>query len=66
MRLLGGDDPKDKNRGKFIRDAVAREILSKGLKGLTIYGSGHCECRGMGFPGEIADQFPGAWARRAD
>ncbi len=63
VRLLAGDDPKETNRGKFIRDAVSREILSKGLKGLAIYGSGHCQCRGMGFPGELEDQYPGRiWA----
>ena len=63
VRVLGGDDPKEPNRGKFIRDAVSREILSKELKGLAIYGSGHCQCRGMGFPGELAGQYPGRiWA----
>ena len=63
VRILGGDDPKEQNRGKFIRDAVAREILSKNLKGLAIYGSGHCQCRGMGFPGELESSYPGRiWA----
>jgi hypothetical protein len=51
------------NRGRFIREAVSREILDKGLKGLAVYGSGHCECRAMGFPGELSDKYPGRiWA----
>jgi uncharacterized iron-regulated protein len=59
VRLLGGDDSKETNRGRFIREEVSRQILSKGLKALAIYGAGHCECRGMGFPGELEDQYPG-------
>jgi hypothetical protein len=63
VRVLGGDDPSQSNRGRFIREAVSREILDKGLKGLTIYGAGHCECRGGGFPGELEDKYPGKiWA----
>ena len=63
VRVLGGDDPKISNRGRFIREAVSREILDKGLKGLAVYGSGHCECRGGGFPGELSDKYPGRiWA----
>jgi hypothetical protein len=63
VRLLAGDNPKESNRGRFIREAVAREILDKGLKGLAIYGAGHCECRGGGFPGELEDKYPGKiWA----
>jgi hypothetical protein len=63
VRLLGGDNSNERNRGRFIREAVSREILSKGLKGLAIYGAGHCECRGMGFPGELESQYPGKiWA----
>jgi len=58
VRLLGGDSSQS-NRGRFIREAVSREILSKGLKGLALYGAGHCECRGGGFPGELEDQYPG-------
>jgi hypothetical protein len=62
IRLLGGDSSLA-NRGKFIREAVSREILEKKLKGLAIYGAGHCECRGGGFPGEIGDKYPGRiWA----
>jgi hypothetical protein len=63
VRLIGGDDPSVSNRGKYIREAVSREILSKGLKGLAIYGAGHCVCHGGGFPGELADKYPGKiWA----
>ncbi len=63
IRVLGGDDPRERNRGKFIRDEVSRQILDKHLKALAIYGSGHCECRGGGFPGELADRYPGRiWA----
>jgi hypothetical protein len=59
VRVLAGDNPKDSNRGRFIREAVSREILDKKLKGLTIYGAGHCENRAMGYPGEIGDKYPG-------
>ncbi len=63
VRLIAGDNSTERNRGRFIREAVSREILSKGLKGLAIYGSGHCECRGMGFPGELEERHPGKiWA----
>src|SRR5205809_627472 len=54
---------QETNRGRFIREAVSREILSKGLRGLAIYGAGHCECRGMGVPGELESKYPGRiWA----
>lgn len=59
VRVLAGDNPKERNRGRWIREAVAREILDKGLKGLTIYGAGRCENRAMGYPGEIGDKYPG-------
>lgn len=59
VRLLAGDDPKNSNRGRFIREAVSREILDKGLKGLAIYGAGHCVNYGGGFPGELAGKYPG-------
>jgi len=59
VRLLAGDNPKESNRGRFIREAVSREILDKKLKGLTIYGAGHCVNYGGGFPGEIVDKYPG-------
>ena len=59
VRLLAGDNPKESNRGRFIREAVSREILDKKLKGLTIYGAGHCVNYGGGYPGEIGDKYPG-------
>jgi len=63
VRLIAGDNSTQKNRGRFIREAVSMEILDKKLKALAIYGSGHCECRAMGFPGELADKYPGRiWA----
>jgi len=33
--------------------------MDKKLKGLTIYGAGHCVNYGGGFPGEIGDKYPG-------
>jgi len=63
VRLIAGDNSTERNRGRFIREAVSREILDKGLKGLAVYGSVHCECRGMGFPGELSDKYRGRiWA----
>jgi hypothetical protein len=58
VRVLAGDDPKIPNRGRYIREAVSREILDKKLKGLAIYGAGHCFCHGGGFPGELEDKYP--------
>src|SRR5687767_7020537 len=48
VRVLAGDNFQVTNRGRLIREMVSREILDKGLKGLTIYGAGHCEQRAMG------------------
>jgi hypothetical protein len=63
LRLIAGDNSTERNRGRFIRDAMSREILDKRLKALAVYGSGHCENRGMGFPGELRDKYPGRiWA----
>jgi hypothetical protein len=63
IRLLAGDDPTSHNRGGWIREAVSREILDKNLKGLAVYGAGHCVNYGGGFPGEIGDKYPGRiWA----
>lgn len=59
VRVLAGDKFQESNRGRVIREMVSREILDKSLKGLTIYGAGHCEQRAMGFPGELADRYPG-------
>ena len=58
IRLLAGDS-SEPNRGRFIREEVSRQILSKGLKALAVYGAGHCERRGGGFPGELEDKNPG-------
>jgi hypothetical protein len=63
VRLLAGDDPTEHNRGRWIREAVSREILDKNVKGLAIYGAGHCINYGGGFPGEIGGKYPGRiWA----
>jgi hypothetical protein len=59
VRLIAGDNSTEQNRGRFIREAVSREILDKGLKALAIYGKRHCQCRGMGFPGELESKYPG-------
>lgn len=59
VRVLAGDDPAQENRGRAIRELIRREVLDKGLKGLAIYGARHCERRGFGFPGELADLYPG-------
>ena len=59
IRLLAGDDPTERNRGRWIREAVAREILDKKVKGLAVYGAGHCLNYGGGFPGEIGAKYPG-------
>jgi len=59
VRVLAGDDPSHANRGLAIRELIRREILDKGKKGLAIYGARHCERRGFGFPGELADLYPG-------
>lgn len=47
------------NRGGNIRKLIAEQVLDKKLKALAIYGSGHCVKVGMGFPGELADRYPG-------
>jgi hypothetical protein len=59
VRLLAGDDPNEHNRGRWIREAVAREILDKNVKGLAVYGAGHCINYGGGYPGEIGSKYPG-------
>src|SRR4030095_3868009 len=58
IRILAGDNFAQTNRGKVILELVGREILDKHLKGLAVYGAGHCERRGMGFPGELEDKYP--------
>lgn len=59
VRVLAGDDPSLANRGRAIRELIRREILDKGMKALAICGARHCERRGFGFPGELADLYPG-------
>lgn len=59
VRVLAGDDPSLSNRGRAIRELIRRELLDKGMKALAIYGARHCERRGFGFPGELADLYPG-------
>jgi hypothetical protein len=59
VRIIAGTDASIPNRGRYIREAVDREILSRGLKALAVYGARHCENRGGGFPGELGDKYPG-------
>ena len=59
VRVVAGDDSSISNRGRAIRDMIRREILDKKLKALAVYGARHCERRGFGFPGELADLYPG-------
>ncbi len=41
------------DRGRWIVDAVRREVLDPGRRGLAIFGAGHCERSGMGFPARL-------------
>ena len=72
VRVLGGDSPIDwskiktaeqlvplVNRGGNIRKIIAEQALDPKIKTLAIYGSGHCEKRGGGFPGELGERYPG-------
>jgi hypothetical protein len=47
------------NRSGNIRDLIAKQALDRNLKALAIYGGGHCVNVAMGFPGELADKYPG-------
>jgi hypothetical protein len=47
------------NRGKAMRETIAREVLDKNLKALAVFGTMHCMKHGMGFPGELALDYPG-------
>lgn len=47
------------DRGSAPAKVIAREVLSKNLKALVIYGSGHCERWSGGFVAELDAQFPG-------
>jgi hypothetical protein len=72
VRVIGGDSAIDWskikraeqlvpliNRGGNIRKIIAEQVLDPKIKALAIYGSGHCEKRGRGFPGELEDRYPG-------
>jgi len=70
VRVLGGDSKVDwskiaraeeliplMNRGGNIREIVASQVLDAHLKALAIYGAGHCNKMGSGFPGELAGRY---------
>jgi Haem-binding uptake, Tiki superfamily, ChaN len=70
VRVLGGDSPIDwqsikrpedlvplVNRGGNIRNIIAEKVLNQHLKGLAIYGAGHCDKVGGGFPGDLAGRY---------
>lgn len=71
VRVLGGDSPIDwssiktpeqlvplVNRGANIRNIIAG-LLDANVKVLAIYGAGHCDKLGGGFPGDLAGRYPG-------
>jgi len=71
VRVLGGDSKIDwsqiqraedlvplLNRGGNIRNIIAQQVLDVHLKGLAIYGAGHCSKIGGGFPGDLAGRYP--------
>ena len=47
------DDLPSTDRGEWTDRLVRDEILEPGLRGLAIFGAGHCERRGMGFPARM-------------
>jgi Haem-binding uptake, Tiki superfamily, ChaN len=70
VRVLAGDSKVDwskitrpeeliplMNRGGNIRDIIATQVLDAHLKALAIYGAGHCNKLGTGFPGELAGRY---------
>ena len=70
VRVLGGDSRIDwaqittaeelvplVNRGGNIRTIVAEQVLDPHVKGLAIYGAGHCSKVGGGFPGDLAGKY---------
>jgi hypothetical protein len=70
VRVIGGDSkvewttikrPEDlipfMNRGANIRDIMATQVLEPRLKALAIYGAGHCNKMGTGFPGELGPRY---------
>src|SRR5688572_30474447 len=71
VRVLGGDTRIDwqqikraedlvslTNRGESIRNTIVEQVLEPRLKGLAIYGAGHCSKIGGGFPGDLAGRYP--------
>lgn len=46
------------NRGGNIRNVIAEQVLEPRVKGLAIYGAGHCSKVGGGFPGDLAGRYP--------
>jgi len=75
VRVLAGDSPIDWSRiqtaedllphyqrggrGGEMRLIIAEQVLAKDLRALAVFGRGHCEKRGGGFPGELEPRFPG-------
>jgi len=70
VRVIAGDSkvdwaaikrPEDllphMNRGANIRDIIATQVLEPHLKALAIYGAGHCNKMGLGFPGQLAPHY---------
>ena len=70
VRVLGGDTKLDwsrinraeelvpfMNRGGSIRTIVAEQLLDKHIKGLTIYGAGHCSNLGGGYKGDLYGKY---------
>jgi hypothetical protein len=70
VRVLGGDSRIDwsritkaeelvplVNRGGNIRAVIAEQVLDAHLKGLAIYGAGHCSKLGRGFPGDLRGKY---------
>jgi len=45
------------NRGSNIRDIIAVQVLDAHQKALAIYGAGHCNKVGTGFPGQLAGRY---------
>ncbi len=47
------------DRDRWIVDVVRREVLDPARKGLAIFGAGHCERSGMGFPARLTAEEAG-------
>ena len=72
IRVIAGDVPTDWsqiktwedmprviNRGSYPIGVIEEEVFDKGLKGLAIFGSGHCERWGIGFTPALERNHPG-------